>query len=181
MDPEFLLAISVLAAFAVLAINVTSWLRRIADGEEMLVIRRSVSAAPDRVWACIMGDHHLPDVPGLTVRRQSLGGDGRRVATIVQDEDGWTYRTVDRVTWMEPGRQLVRHVEEIDGALEPFGPDQWETIALNPTQTGTDMILATQGRFGLSNAFWLLFSIRFSARRLRQAAETAGQPKTSPG
>ena len=172
MDPEFLFAIFVLLAFGVSAIKITSWMRRIAEGEEMLVIRRSVRATPERIWACIMGDRHLPSVPGLTIRRQNLGGDGRRVATIMQDQDGWTYRTVDRVTRMEPARQLVRHVEEIDGALEPFGPDQWETIALNPTQSGTDIILATQGRFGLSNAFWLLFSMRFSARRLRQAAET---------
>ena len=171
MDPEFLFAVLVLATFGISAIKITSWLRRIADGEEMLVIRRSVHATPERIWACIMRDRHLPEVPGLSIRRQNLGGDGRRVATIVEDEDGWTYRTVDRVTKMEPGRQLVRHVEEIDGALEPFGPDQWETIALNPTQSGTDMILATQGRFGISNAFWLLFSMRFSARRLRQAAE----------
>lgn len=172
MDTDFIVAVLVLAGFGVSAIKLTSWLRRIAEGEEMLVVRRSVRATPDRVWACVMGDRHLPSAPGLSVRRQNLGNDGRRVATIIQDEDGWTYRTVDRVTRMEPGRQLVRHVEEIDGAPEPFGPDQWETIALNPTKWGTDMILATQGRFGLSNAFWLLFSMRYSARRLRQAAET---------
>ena len=173
MVPGFTISLSILAAFGVSAIWITSWLRRIADGEDMLVIRRSVRATPDRIWACIMGDRHLPMVPGMTVRRQNLGGDGSRVATIIEDQDGWTYRTIDRVTRLEPGRQLVRHVEEIDGALEPFGPDQWETIALNPTPSGTDMILATQGRFGLSNAFWLLFSMRFSARRLRQAAEAA--------
>lgn len=173
MDPGPTVALLILAVFGLSAMLITSRLRRIANGDDMLVIHRSVHATPDRIWACIMGDRHIPIVPGMTVRRQTLGGDGHRVATIIEDEDGWTYRTVDRVTRMEPGRQLVRHVEEIDGAPEPFGPDQWETIALNPTPTGTDMILATQGRFGLSNAFWLLFSMRFSARRLRQAAEAA--------
>jgi hypothetical protein len=80
---------------------------------------------------------------------------------------------VDRVTRLEPGRQLVRHVEQIDGRTEPFGVDQWETIALNPTANGTEILLATQGRFGVGNVLWLIFTLHFSARRLRQAAEAA--------
>jgi len=173
MDTEFLFSIAVLATFGVGAIKIASWIRKVADGEDMLIIRRSVRAAPDRVWSCIMADRHVPVIPGLTVRHYDLSADGNRVATIVEDEDGWVYRTVDRVTRLEPCRQLVRHVEEIDGSVEPFGADQWETIALSPTDTGTDIVLATQGRFGLANAMWLIVSMYFSARRLRQAAEAA--------
>ncbi len=173
MDAELFFLLAVLASFAVVAIRITTWLHDIADGKDMLIIRRSVRAAPDQVWSCVISDRHMPIIPGMTVRHHALSADGHRVATILEDEGGWVYRTVDRVTRMEPGRQLVRHVEEIDGQSEPFGTDHWETVGLNATATGTDIVLATQGRFGLSNVLWLIISLNFTARRLRQAAEAA--------
>ena len=164
---------AVLASFAVVAVRLSTWLHRIAEGRAMLIVRRSVRAEPARVWSCVMDDRHVPVIPGVRVRHHALSADGNLVATVLEDGDGWVYRTVDRVTRMEPGRQLVRHVEEIDGQAEPFGRDHWETVGLEPTETGTDIVLATQGRFGMSNVLWLMISLNFTARRLRQAAEAA--------
>ena len=173
MDATAFMSLAILAVFAVAAIQITTWLRQIGNGEDMLVIRRFVRAAPENVWSCIMNDRHVREVPGIKVRRINHDERGERVETILEDEDGWTYQTVDRVTRLEPCRQLVRHVEQIDGRPEPFGADQWETIALNPTDNGTEILLATQGRFGVGNVLWLILTLHFSARRLRQAAETA--------
>jgi uncharacterized protein YndB with AHSA1/START domain len=173
MDAELLFSLAVLATFAVGAIRITTWLNQIAEGREMLIIRRSLRAAPESVWICVMDDRHIPAIPGMTVRHHPLSLDGNRVATIMEGEDGWIYRTVDRITRLEPGRQLVRHVEDIDGYPEPFGSDHWETIALSPTETGTEIVLATQGQFGWANVLWLVISLNFTARRLRQAAEAA--------
>jgi uncharacterized protein YndB with AHSA1/START domain len=173
MDATAFVSLAILAGFAVAAIQITTWLRQISNGEDMLIVRRFINAAPENVWDCIMEDRHVYSVPGITVRRINRDARGECVETILEDEEGWTYQTVDRVTRLEPGRQLVRHVEEIDGRSQPFGADQWETIALNPTDNGTEILLATQGRFGFGNVFWLIVTMHFSARRLRQAAEAA--------
>lgn len=173
MDASALLSLAILAGLSTAAIRLTTWLRQIGDGEDMLVVRRFIRAAPENVWSCIMEDRHVRDVPGITIQRINHDERGERVETILEDEAGWTYQTIDRVTRLDPGRQLVRHVEEIDGRVEPFGVDQWETIALNPKEDGTEVLLATQGRFGLGNVFWLVLNLHFSARRLRRAAEAA--------
>ncbi|HSM42103.1 MAG TPA: hypothetical protein VK862_15220 [Afifellaceae bacterium] len=173
MDASTLLSLAILAALSAGAIRLTAWMRQIGNGEDMLIVRRFIRAEPENVWSCIMEDRHVREVPGISIRRINHDEAGERVETILQDEEGWTYQTIDRVTRLEPGRQLVRHVEVIDGRAEPFGADQWETIALNPKEDGTEILLATQGRFGLGNVFWLILNLHFSARRLRQAAETA--------
>lgn len=173
MDAEFVLSLAVLAGFAACAMRISAWLNRIADGGDMLIVRRAAKASPEDVWSCVINDRHIPVLPGLTIRRYDLGDGGNRVATVLEDEDGWVYRTVDRVTRLEPGRQLVRHVEEVDGRKEPFGAGQWETVALNPTANGTEILLATQGQFGLANVLWLIVSLNVTARRICQAAEAA--------
>jgi len=173
MDATALTSLAVLACLAVAAIQISIWMHQIANGDDMLIVRRFVQAAPENVWSCIINDRHMPEVPGIKIRRIKRDEDGGRVETILEDEDGWTYHTVDRVTRIDPCRQLVRHVEQIDGRIEPFGADQWETIALNPTGNGTEILLATQGRFGFLNVLWLIVTLHFSARRLRQAAEAA--------
>lgn len=173
MDASTLLSLAILAAMSATAIRLTAWMRQIGNGEDMLIVRRFIRAEPENVWSCIMDDRHVREVPGISVQRINHDDRGERVETILEDEEGWTYQTIDRVTRLDPGRQLVRHVEEIDGTVEPFGADQWETIALNPKSDGTEILLATQGRFGLGNVIWLMLNLHFSARRLRRAAEAA--------
>ncbi len=170
--------LSILAGLVVTVLGIGAmWLTWFFDqvrrGERMMVSRTSIKARPERVWSKISDGGTINGIVGLSVQRQTLPDEPDVIETIIGFQGG-SSRVLERVIRNDPLRQWVTHAEAIDGQRQPYGAGHWESFALRPGRSATEVVLAQQGDFGsLFSALFSWYCGRRTLRNLKKASEPA--------
>ncbi len=145
-------------------------------GERMIVSRRRIKAQPENIWLKINNGSTLRTFFGAKMQRRHLPEDPDIIETMI-DFQGVSNRVLERVIKNEPQRQLVTHVEELNGEREPLGAFHWDSFMLVPGKSSTEVVLAQRGDFGtFSSALFSWYCGRRALRNLKRASEPA-KPK----